>query len=304
MLRAFRPVLVLFVKCDDIRPAVYERVRAATGACLAAFHPDDPFEARGWLRRGPAAPGNALGQMRSVDSFFVWSDRLAQQAARAGARAHVLSFAADPLLHHPVALSDSDLERFGADACFVGNWDRERERWLSSVDGCRLAIWGDSYWGSACNNRRLRAAWRGRPLVGDDMAKAVLASAINLNVLRIQNKNACNMRTYEIPACGGFLLHERSDGLHRILTPGVECDDFGTPDELLAKVRHWLGDAKRRREIAERGHAKIQRHTYQARAREILRVVDLAPDHAPSRAEMVIESTPSVPARRAPRPQA
>jgi hypothetical protein len=271
MLRAFGPTVVLFVKCDDIRPGVYAKVRATTGAALAAFHPDDPFAVAGWLRRGPSH-GNAMGQMKSVDAFFVWSRKLALQASDAGAHAHLLWFAADPLVHHPVALSPRDLEVFGADVTFVGNWDRERERWLSRIEGCRLAIWGDAYWSTACTDRRLRAAWRGKPLVGEDMAKAVLATAVNLNVLRTQNKNACNMRTFEIPACGGFLLHERSEGLLEILEPGVECDDFGTPEELCAKIRYWLRLPKRRQEAADRGHVAIQRHTYEARAREILRI--------------------------------
>lgn len=276
MLRAYEPRLVLFVKCDDLEPGVYDDVRKDTGAVLAAFHPDDPFAAAGWLRRGPSH-ANAVGQMRKVDVFLVWSRSLVRKAAAAGANAHVLTFAADPVVHHPVPLSAEDRRTFGADVSFVGNWDAERERWLSNLsktEGCRLVIWGNAYWGKACRDRALRAAWRGRPLVGEDMARAALASAVNLNVLRVQNKDACNMRTFEIPSCGGFLLHERSEGLQDILRPGTECDDFGTPEELLAKVKYWLGRPKQRNAIAERGHSAMKRHTYEARAREILRFLD------------------------------
>ncbi len=276
MLRAFEPKLVLFVKCDDLDPGVYADVRARTGAVLAAFHPDDPFAAAGWLRRGPSH-ANAIGQMRKVDVFFVWSTRLVRKAAAAGANAHVLSFAADPVVHHPVSMSAKDRRVFGADVSFVGNWDAERERWLSKLsktEGCSLAIWGNAYWGKACRDRALRAAWRGGPLVGEDMARAALASSVNLNVLRLQNKDACNMRTFEIPSCGGFLLHERSEGLRGILKPGTECDDFATPEELLAKVKYWLGRPKQRQEIAKRGHSAMKRHTYEARAREILSFVN------------------------------
>jgi spore maturation protein CgeB len=104
------------------------------------------------------------------------------------------------------------------------------------------------------------------------MAKATLASAINLNVLRMQNKNACNMRTFEIPGCGGFMLHERSSELPGLFRPGIECDDFGTADELRRKIDYYLSHAEERARIASAGRNAALRQTYTDWAAQVLAV--------------------------------
>lgn len=271
--RRAQPDLVLFVKDDDLHAMTYRALRrAAPRATLAAFHPDDPFRLDG---RGGASHPRAVTQLRAVDAYFLWSRALCARAAAAGARrVGYLPFAADPALHHPVALTAEDRRAFGSDVCFVGNWDPEREAWLRHLTFCDLALWGNGYWATRCADPALRRAWRRRPLVGLDMARAALASGVNVNVLRPQNKDACNMRTFELPACGAFMLHERSTDLPGLFRPGVECDDFGSPAELVAKVRRWLepGRVAERRAIAEAGRAAAARQTYAGFAARVLEV--------------------------------
>lgn len=259
---ALDPDIILFIKCDELPPTTYSRIRRRTRATIVAFHPDDPLNTGTRGRPGPSH-ANAEIQARLVDRYFIWShDLVAALQARGVQHASYLPFACDPAVHHPVELSPEDQRAFGADVCFVGNWDPERERWLAGVRDVNLAIWGNAYWKTHCREPRLRSAWRGRSLVGHEMAKASLASAVNLNILRRQNKNACNMRTFEIPATGGFMLHERTRALADLFKPGDECDDFGSVDELNAKIRLYLGSPDCRREIAERGHRAALRQTY------------------------------------------
>ncbi len=270
-IRNQQPDLVLFVKSDDLHRWVYRAIRrVAPRTTLAAFHPDDPFRLDG---RGGASHGRARLQMREVDSYFLWSHDLCSRAAAEGARrVGYLPFAADPALHHPVDLTEADRATYAADVCFVGNWDPEREGWLRHLDFCDLAIWGNGYWSTRCRTPWLRKRWRGRELLGDEMARAALASRVNLNVLRVQNKGACNMRTFELPACGSFMLHERSADLPGLFRPGVECDDFGSPAELVEKVRHYLAPERdtQRRAMAAAGLAAARRQTYASFAERVL----------------------------------
>lgn len=268
-----RPDLIVFVKCDDLHATTYTAIRRATGAPLVAFHPDDPWNQASLIRRGPAH-ARADIQIRQVDAMFLWSRSLVQRAAAEGAqRAFYLPFACDPELH-PVAaeLSDEDLATFGADVSFIGNWDEEREAWLGPVAdaGIDLAIWGTEYWRDRCRHAGLKEAWRGRTLYGPDQAKVARASAILINVLRKQNKGACNMRTFEIPCTGGFMLHERSAEAAALFPPGVACGDFGSPDELVAAIRRWLGDEDARVRIAAEGHRRALAWTYRAWAARLL----------------------------------
>jgi spore maturation protein CgeB len=83
------------------------------------------------------------------------------------------------------------------------------------------------------------------------------------------------MRTFELPACGGFVLAERTEAHQVLFAEDREAAFFGTPDELVAKVRHWLGRDDDRRAIADAAHRKISegRNTYADRIDEILAAV-------------------------------
>jgi spore maturation protein CgeB len=269
-IEAFQPKLIIFVKCDDLSKAFYTRLRRVCKAPIGSFHPDDPLNQTLWLKSG-SVHRRALHQIAQCDISFFWSKEVMQRAVTSiGRDCRYLPFAADPAIHHFVPNSDNDTIRLGSDVCFVGNWDEERERWLTPIADLGLAIWGGSYWGTRCKDERLRNAWRGRPLYGDEMAKACLASKVNLNILRNQNKDACNMRTFEIPACGGFLLHERSAALGEMFRIGVECAEFGTPDELRKTILHYLSAPAERETIADNGHKRSTEHTYLDRATRIL----------------------------------
>jgi hypothetical protein len=270
-IRALRPSIVFFLKCDDVHAVAYRAMRMPE-SLLFAFHPDDPFNSGTWLRVGPSNR-RAIVQLRAVDAYFIWSRDLVDRATRVSARAvHYLSFAFDPELHGAMDLTLRDRAIYGAQVTFVGNWDTERETWLRHIPPNLLAIWGTEYWRTRCHDAVLRSAWRGRVLVGGEMAKATLASAINLNVLRAQNKDACNMRTFEIPGCGGFMLHERSRDLPELFRPGVECDDFGSPDELHRKIDYYLSHPEERARIASAGRDAALRHTYSDWAAQVLEV--------------------------------
>ena len=274
-LARLQPDLVLFLKTDGLTSAAYRGIRLATKAKLAAFHPDDPFNTgrRRLLRkRGGPSHRRARVQMRSVDVYLTWSQDLVRRTRAAGAReVHYVPFACDPALH-PRVSADEVPDELRADVVFIGTWDAERERWLTalaSLEGVDFALWG-SAWDTHCKNPALVGAWRKRPLMGLEMARAVAGGAIHVNILRMQNKNAHNMRTFEIPCAGGFMLHERSAEAAAFFPPGEACDDFATPEELCDKVRSYLADPEARRRIAEAGYQVARRHTYTDWARRVL----------------------------------
>ena len=82
-------------------------------------------------------------------------------------------------------------------------------------------------------------------------------SKINLNVLRTQNKGSHNMRTFDIPACGGFMLHEYSDEVVDFFEPGKEMDTFKSAEECLDKIQYYLKNESVREKIALNGYNKV-----------------------------------------------
>jgi spore maturation protein CgeB len=290
LLRAihFRPDLVVLIKTDDLVRGAIQVLRTAVPGCrVVAFHPDDPFNVN--RLRGPSHP-RASYQMRSVDHYFIWAERLVERVKRVGARAvSYLGFGNDPDLTRPIGLRDVDRARFGAEISFVGNWDPKREAWLAPLAHARdvsLAIWGPD-WKRNARDERVLASCRGEAPRGDDLVRAVLCSRASINVLRTQNETAENMRTYEIPACGGVMLAEWSAQQERVFRDGKEAVYARDPGELMERARaitRWPQET-----LAGMATAALQRsssHTYADRAQRILELsVDCVESHgaAPAR---------------------
>lgn len=274
--RRTRPDLILLIKVDDLPSGAIRVARALAPGCrIAVFHPDDPFNSD--RLRGPSHP-RAVDQMRAVDHYFVWSSELVDRIARCGARdVRYLGFGSDPEFTHPIDIVEADRGRFGADLSFVGNWDRKREAWLAPLArrmGPSLAIWGGPDWKRKTQDGAVSASWRGDFAMGKDFARAVLCSRASINVLRPQNEMAENMRTYEIPACGGVMLSEWSSQQERVFRDGVEAVYARGAQELAARaeeIARWS-----RESLLAIGSAALRRsaeHTYRARAQTILDVV-------------------------------
>jgi spore maturation protein CgeB len=63
-------------------------------------------------------------------------------------------------------------------------------------------------------------------------------------------------RTFHIPACGGFLLHERTEELLEYFKEGKQVACFGSADELIEKVRYYLINEEERLKIAKSGYER------------------------------------------------
>lgn len=105
-----------------------------------------------------------------------------------------------------------------------------------------------------------------------DYRLAVGGAKIAVNLVRRANRDDHVMRTFEIPACGGFMLTERSSSHEELFSEDNEAAFFGSPDELVAKVRSYLVRDEARARIAAAGYRKITQgqHTYADRLAEII----------------------------------
>jgi spore maturation protein CgeB len=84
-------------------------------------------------------------------------------------------------------------------------------------------------------------------------------------------------RTFEVPACGGFLLTQSAEHLDEFLLPGRDIAAFSRTDEIVDRVRHYLTHEDQRRAIAEEGCRRVlAEHTYEQRFAKIFRRIGLA----------------------------
>lgn len=83
--------------------------------------------------------------------------------------------------------------------------------------------------------------------------------AININCISGNAETGLNLRTFEITAAGGFLLHRRQAELAECFEIGRECEAFDDEAELLDKCRYYLANPRRIVEIAQAGQRRTLR---------------------------------------------
>jgi len=264
--KRFRPQLALVVGGVFVTRRAVEHVRRSA-ASVFHFHNEDLANRRNTtavLRQ--AAP--------AYDHFFTTkSFNVAEWRRRGVARVSYLPHAYRPNCHFPVPVTTYERARLGSPVAFVGTFEEERAAQLESVQDLGLRVWGGE-WHRLALRSPLRPAVEGRAVYCEEMSRVFNASAVCLAFLRKANRDRHTSRTFEIPACGGFQLSERSDEIREFFDEGVEIECFGDTTELRDKARFYLAHDGARRRIAEKGLARTRksRYSFTDRLEDILTV--------------------------------
>jgi spore maturation protein CgeB len=194
-------------------------------------------------------------------------------------RVSYLPHAFDPMVHNPQELSSKDIAEYGCEASFIGSWSRKKQSILEGLvmrrPGLRLKIWGNG-WESLPHASPLKRFVAFRAVTGIAYAAAISCSKINLGLLyegppEALSGDKITSRSFHIPACGGLLLHERTEDFLEIFTEGVNCVCFDGCDELTSQVDTLLNDQSTRLRIAAAGYKLVRDgHSWDHRIRTIL----------------------------------
>ena len=250
--RAVRPDIFPCVKGVQLWPDTIRTIGRA-GVTTVGYWTDDPLD-----------HARSLVNAASYHRYFT-NDASSVPRYRSEGITEIrhLQLGADPTNFHPLPLT-----RSVADVVFVGTHSPHRERVVVALQNVDTHVYGS-------------AAWRRSPIdkarvhpgaFGAKTNEIFNAARINLNMHTwVGQGSAMNLRLFEVPASGGFLLTDwvaEIDGAYR---PDKQLVCWRTVEELRAKVTYYLAHDDERREIAARGREHfLQHHTYAARARELL----------------------------------
>jgi hypothetical protein len=190
----------------------------------------------------------------------------------------LVSHGCDPEVHRPIQLSGQVKAEYGCDVSFVGCWSPKKEALLSALirqnPTLSVKVWGPG-WGRA--GASVQQCWQRRGAYGDELAVIYGASKINLGLLSeagggTQSGDLVTARTWQIPAAGGFLLHESTAELGRYFEPGREVGVFESASDLPAKVAHYLHAEPERTQLLNAALRRCRElgYTYDTAARAIL----------------------------------
>jgi spore maturation protein CgeB len=170
----------------------------------------------------------------------------------------------DKATHRPISVSTEDVKAFGSDVGFIGTFEESRaaKLLLLAEAGFRVRVWGNGW--DKWKGKHERLVVEVRPLYCDDYVKAICATKINLCFLRKANRDLQTDRTMEIPACGGFMLAERTPEHLRLFTEGEEVAFFDVRNdaELISKSCYYLAHDAAREQIALAARQRCLRGGY------------------------------------------
>ncbi len=177
--------------------------------------------------------------------------------------------------HYPRKVSQEDVKRLGGDVGFVGMWEKER---MDSIlyltrHGVKVRIFGNEKW-QQCRGDNPNLIVEDHGLYDDDYAKSFKCFKISLYFLRKINFDQQTSRTMEIPACGGFMLAERTEEHMGLFEEGKEAEFFSSDEELLEKCRYYLEHDVERNAIAESGLKRCRISGY-SNEETLRRLVDI-----------------------------
>lgn len=243
-----------------IRPETLESLRDGLDATLAHFANDAMIlhnRSRHFLRSIPLYDAHFTTKSFEVDLY-----------RSAGARhVQVVPNAVDGNRFQPA--SPEEASPFESDVVFIGRCEPHYARCLRAIagTGVRLRIWGPRWPRYARLHPWARRHVEGNGVWGDDYPRALSAGKISIGLLSKRFPETVTTRSIEIPACGTFLLAERTREHAELFQEGKEAEFFGSKKELVEKIRYYLEHPAEREEIASAGRRRFVESGYSNRER-------------------------------------
>lgn len=235
---------------------------------LANIITDDPFGSFSYCWR------RIYNTFSQYDIQFVQRGINIDELTRQGARRVELCYRSyDPDFHRPMtevqALRDPAAPVVG----FIGSYEEEREEYIAFLvqHGIPVQITGNG-WPNGRYWNILKSYYKGPSVFGQAYVEAINRMDIALHFLRKINRDQQDSRTFEIPACGTFMLAERSHVHLEHFREGEEVAYFTSREEMLMKVRYYLDHPEERLRLANAALRRSQTDGYdhQSRLRYVL----------------------------------
>ncbi|HVG26842.1 MAG TPA: hypothetical protein VM865_04495, partial [Acidobacteriaceae bacterium] len=205
-----RPDVFWADKLLSLRPETLVKLRRM-GIATVSYMIDNVFGTRG-------DPGWRLyvKDLPHFDLHVVQRDRNVVEYREHGARDVLkIQTAYEPTIHFPPPAGWSDKDR-DRGVSFIGTPYDERAQFLTRLwkeFGAPVVISGGLVWKKALGEEATTALYRGNgELFRQEYREGIWRSKINLSFLTHANQDEFVHKSFEIAACEGFLLAERSPG--------------------------------------------------------------------------------------------
>ncbi len=257
--RRDRPDVLWADKLLWMRPETLDTLRSL-GVVTVSYMIDNFFGPRrdpGWRLYAKTIP--------LYDLHCTQRDRNVLDYRKAGARDVIkVQTAYEPTVHYPSepAYTDSQRDR---GVSFIGTSYDDRAETLTRLhqQGFPVVIsGGPQHWKRTLTPALYSTLFREGELYGKQYREAIWRSKINLSFLTHSNQDEFAHKSFEIAACGGFLLAERSDGHSERFREDEEAVFFSDFEECVRKIELYLPNQAERQRIAVNGQRRAATSGY------------------------------------------
>lgn len=263
--------LVWIDKGNMIYPETLKKIKSIQPNCLLVHYMIDDF----------MNPFHKTKQIMNTiplyDFYIVNRAENVEELKKYGCKKPVCVFRSyEDTFYYPRPLTEEDKQKLGGDVGFIGRYEKARAKSICYLadNGLTVRVWGEKKW-SVLKNYSPNLIIEGTGLYGEDYCKAIGAFKINLGFLCKTNRDLHTLRSLEIPACGGFMLAERTSEHQILFEEGKEADFFSQDEELLAKCLYFLENEEKRKTIATNGFKRciVSKYSNKEMMKKVLGII-------------------------------
>ena len=210
------------------------------------------------------------------DFVFVTKEINIDEISKFNKKVEFFPFAYYPAIHKKHYITTEEEKKFNTDILFIGTYEKERVElmeYLVKHTKYKLTMYGGNWNLLPASSVLQQCNIHHREIIMDEMAKAIQCAKVTLGFLRKSNRDTYTQRTFEIPACGGVLLAERTAFHQQLYVEGIEAEffDVSQPEELVEKIDRLINNTEYRESIREKGNQKVSvsGFTYKNRIKQI-----------------------------------
>ncbi|MDI1299020.1 glycosyltransferase [Methylotenera sp.] len=169
------------------------------------------------------------------------------------------------------------------DVLYVGTYTTHKEKLFSElIKACpdvRFKIYGNGWSHSKCSAELINCL-ADRPIYAMNYAQLVSSAKINLAIHMGAADDSgwqdlVSTRSFELPACRGFMLHADNAEIRQLYDVGQEIDVFTAVDDLAQKIRFYLAHEQIRLQMVEKAYQRcVPAYSYDQRAIEIAALIE------------------------------
>jgi hypothetical protein len=265
------PQIIIVLKGLHLDRKLVEELK--TNAWVVLINHDDFFS-----RYKSSRSKIQFSAIPAYDYIFATKEINAAEIKSLNANIEFFPFAYHPGIHFQPDYNEQDKLEWETDIVFIGSCYPERKRQLEFLVGHLqqpfvLKIYG-SGWNSISPGLVLSGYVQNKFLNPEEMRTAIYYSKVALGFLCKENRDDYTQRTFEIPACGGLLLAERTARHLNYFEEGKEAVFFDSNnyDEMLAKVNALICNSQENERIRSNGFKKVisSGNTYKNRLEKVL----------------------------------